>query len=78
MVQICLSFYEVKNKQAVGFTNKVERLFTNKVERLYWEQWYISLNVAQQPKSHSGKSHYSKVVVDPRGMIFAVHCFLFL
>ncbi|XP_057491959.1 autophagy-related protein 101-like [Actinidia eriantha] len=55
--QICLSFYEVKNKQAVWFTNKVERL--------YWEQWYISLNVAQQTKSHSGKSYYSKVVVDP-------------
>ncbi|XP_057481268.1 autophagy-related protein 101-like [Actinidia eriantha] len=54
--QICLSFYEEK-KQAVWFTNKVERL--------HWEQWYINLNVAQQPKSHSGKSHYSKVVVDP-------------
>uniref|UniRef100_A0A5B7AUP5 Autophagy-related protein 101 n=1 Tax=Davidia involucrata TaxID=16924 RepID=A0A5B7AUP5_DAVIN len=58
--QICLSFYEVKNKQATWFTNKVERL--------HWEQWYINLNVAQHPKSpktHSGKSHHSKVVVDP-------------
>ncbi|KAK4488358.1 hypothetical protein RD792_004117 [Penstemon davidsonii] len=54
--QICLSFYEVKNKQATWFTNKVERL--------YWEQWYINLNVAQHPKGHFGKSHHSKVVVD--------------
>lgn len=55
--QICMSFYEVKNKQATWFTNKVERL--------YWEQWYIHLNVAQHQKTHSGKSHHSKVVVDP-------------
>ncbi|KAK9168977.1 hypothetical protein Syun_001117 [Stephania yunnanensis] len=53
--QICLSFYEVKNKQATWFTNKVERL--------YWEQWHINLNVAQHPKVHSNKSHHSKVVV---------------
>jgi len=56
--QICLSFYEVKNKQSTWFNNKVERL--------HWEQWYINLNVTQHPKSHSGKSHHhSKVVVDP-------------
>ncbi|XP_030923398.1 autophagy-related protein 101-like [Quercus lobata] len=55
--QICLSFYEVKNKQPYWFTNKIERL--------YWEQWYINLNVAQHPKAHSSKSHNSKVVVDP-------------
>ncbi|OWM66222.1 autophagy-related protein 101 [Punica granatum] len=54
--QICLSFFEVKNKQASWFTNKIERL--------YWEQWYINLNVAQQPKVHSSKSYSSKVV-DP-------------
>ncbi|KAK7359900.1 hypothetical protein VNO77_01868 [Canavalia gladiata] len=54
--QICLSFYEVKNKQASWFSNKIERL--------YWEQWYINLNVVQHPKAHSGKSHHSKVV-DP-------------
>ncbi|KAK6128896.1 hypothetical protein DH2020_037364 [Rehmannia glutinosa] len=57
LMQICLSFYEVKNKQATWFTNKVERL--------HWEQWYINLNVAQHPKGHLGKSHSSKVVVDP-------------
>ncbi|KAK2982713.1 hypothetical protein RJ640_025129, partial [Escallonia rubra] len=51
--QICLSFYEVKSKQPSWFTNKVERL--------HWEQWYINLNVAQHPKTHSGKSHHSKV-----------------
>ncbi|EPS63457.1 hypothetical protein M569_11329 [Genlisea aurea] len=56
--QICLSFYEVKNKQATWFSNKVERL--------YWEQWYINLNVAQHARGgHSAKSHPSKVVVDP-------------
>ncbi|KAH6788316.1 meiotically up-regulated protein [Perilla frutescens var. frutescens] len=55
--QICLSFFEVKNKQPTWFTNKVERL--------YWEQWYINLNVAQHPKGHSGKSNSSKIVVDP-------------
>ncbi|KAG6398494.1 hypothetical protein SASPL_139956 [Salvia splendens] len=54
---ICLSFYEVKNKQPTWFTNKVERL--------YWEQWYINLNVAQHQKGHSGKSTSSKIVVDP-------------
>ncbi|XP_059623776.1 LOW QUALITY PROTEIN: autophagy-related protein 101 [Cornus florida] len=54
--QICLSFYEVKSKQATWFS---------KVERLHWEQWYINLNVVQHLKAHSGKSHHSKVVVDP-------------
>ncbi|CAJ2635475.1 unnamed protein product [Trifolium pratense] len=54
--QICLSFYEVKNKQASWFSNKIERL--------YWEQWYINLNVAQHLKSHSSKPHRSKFV-DP-------------
>ncbi|PQQ02081.1 autophagy-related protein 101 [Prunus yedoensis var. nudiflora] len=55
--QICLSFFEERNKQATWFTHKKERL--------YWEQWHINLNVAQHPKAHSGKSHNSKVVVDP-------------
>ncbi|KAK3222912.1 hypothetical protein Dsin_009937 [Dipteronia sinensis] len=55
--QICLSFYEVKNKQ--------QSWFTNKIERLYWEQWYVNLNVIQLPKTHSSKSHHSKVVFDP-------------
>ncbi|KAI3794077.1 hypothetical protein L1987_36702 [Smallanthus sonchifolius] len=55
--RICLSFFEVKNKQATWFTHKVEHL--------YWEQWYINLNVAQHPKPYSGKSHHSKLVVDP-------------
>ncbi|KAK2969214.1 hypothetical protein RJ640_002201 [Escallonia rubra] len=63
--QICLSFYEVKSKQPSWFTNKVERL--------HWEQWYINLNVAQHPKTHSGKSHHSKVLVDPGGIVNAYH-----
>lgn len=57
MMQICLSFYEEKNKPA----------WFNKVERLYWEQWNINLNVARQARTHSSKSHHSKVVVDPGG-----------
>lgn len=61
MMQICLSFYEVKNKQ--------QSWFTNKIERLYWEQWYVNLNVTQLPKPHSGKSHHSKVLIDPGGII---------
>lgn len=59
IMQICLSFYEVKNKQPSWFTNKIERL--------YWEQWYVNLNVARLPKAHSNKSHHSKVVFDPGG-----------
>lgn len=61
MMQICLSFYEVKSKQPSWFTNKIERL--------YWEQWYVNLNVTQHPKPHSGKSHRSKMVADPGGRI---------
>nr|XP_016490894.1 PREDICTED: autophagy-related protein 101-like isoform X1 [Nicotiana tabacum] len=52
--QISLSFYEVKNKQATWFTNKVERH--------YWEHWYVNLSVAHHPKADSGKSHHPKVV----------------
>ncbi|MCD7447397.1 hypothetical protein HAX54_028469 [Datura stramonium] len=52
--QICISFYEVKNKQGSWFTNKDERH--------YWEHWYINLSVAHHPKAGSGKSHHSKVV----------------
>ncbi|CAL9075828.1 unnamed protein product [Musa acuminata var. zebrina] len=55
--QVCLSFYEVKNKHATWFGNKIERL--------YWEQWYINLHVSN-PKSH-GKSHYTKAPVSTGG-----------
>lgn len=58
--QICLSFYEVKGKQA--------KWFGNKVERLYWEQWYINLNVVH-PKTHSSHSNQTKVVADPGGTV---------
>lgn len=70
MMQICLSFYEVKNKPGTWFPKKLERL--------YWEQWEINLNVVQQPKAHSSKSHHSKVVVDPGGTNgFCVLIFVF-
>ncbi|XP_069150076.1 autophagy-related protein 101 isoform X4 [Solanum lycopersicum] len=52
--QICVSFYESKNKQTSWFTKNVERC--------YWEHWYINLSVAHNPKADSGKSHHSKVV----------------
>ncbi|XP_008792602.1 autophagy-related protein 101 [Phoenix dactylifera] len=55
--QICLSFYEIKNKQATWFSNKVERL--------YWEQWYINLHVIN-PKAQ-GKSHHNKATTDLGG-----------
>ncbi|XP_021723135.1 autophagy-related protein 101-like [Chenopodium quinoa] len=54
VVEICLSFYEVKSNKAIWFSNKVERL--------YWEQWYINLNVAQHRKPTSSKTHHSKVI----------------
>ncbi|XP_049383726.1 autophagy-related protein 101-like isoform X2 [Solanum stenotomum] len=52
--QICVSFYESKNKQTLWFTKKVEHR--------YWEHWYVNLNVAHHPKPDSGKSRNSKVV----------------
>lgn len=58
IVQICLSFYEIKNKQSTWFGN-------NKVERLYWEHWYINLHVIN-PKAH-GKSHHNKATTDLGG-----------
>lgn len=48
--QICLSFYEVRNKQWCRFSNKIERI--------YWEQWHINLHVVSS-KSR-GKSSNSK------------------
>ena len=58
-MQICLSFYEMKNKHYSWF---------NKNERLYWEQWFVNLHVTH-PKVHSGKFHNSKPMVDPEGNI---------
>lgn len=49
--QILLSFYEVKNKQASWFTNKVERL--------YWEQWHVNLHVLQ-PSGSRGKPQINR------------------
>ncbi|CAA7393869.1 unnamed protein product [Spirodela intermedia] len=57
--QVLLSFYEVKNKQASWFTNKVERL--------YWEQWHVNLHVLQPSGAH-GKPHGgAKPARDPGG-----------
>ncbi|XP_064986166.1 autophagy-related protein 101-like isoform X3 [Musa acuminata AAA Group] len=50
---VCISFYEVKNKHATWFGNKIERF--------YWEQWYINLHIIS-PKPH-GKSHNTKAHV---------------
>lgn len=51
--QICLSFYEIRNKQTAWFSNKPERF--------YWEQWYIPLNVVMS-KASSSKSHHGKAL----------------
>lgn len=61
LLQICLSFYQEKNKQASWFTNKTERF--------YWEQWYINLHVAQHSKIPSGKTHQHKTLVDREGTL---------
>uniref|UniRef100_A0A0D6QZP4 Autophagy-related protein 101 n=1 Tax=Araucaria cunninghamii TaxID=56994 RepID=A0A0D6QZP4_ARACU len=50
--QICLSFYEIRNKQPAWFS---------KVERFYWEQWYIFMNVLT-PKAPGNKSHHGKAL----------------
>ncbi|KAJ7554532.1 hypothetical protein O6H91_06G144700 [Diphasiastrum complanatum] len=47
--QVCLSFYETRNKHVAWFSNKVERL--------YWEQWWIYLNVIQPTHMRSRASH---------------------
>lgn len=58
-LQVLLSFYEVKNRQASWFTNKVERL--------YWEQWHVNLHVLQ-PSGARGKPHGgAKPARDPGG-----------
>ncbi|KAI5418193.1 hypothetical protein KIW84_042721 [Lathyrus oleraceus] len=54
--QICLSFYEVKNKKAYWFSNRIERL--------YFEHWYINLNL----KPHSVEACHSEVA-DYRGVV---------
>ncbi|MQL85640.1 hypothetical protein Taro_018154, partial [Colocasia esculenta] len=56
LVQILLSFYELKNKHGSWFGNKLVRHD--------WEQWYINLHILQ-PKVH-GKSHSSKAALHPR------------
>lgn len=56
--QMCLSFYEVRNKPGAWFAPKVERF--------YWEQWYISINVIS-PKTSGSKSHHGKASVVDSG-----------
>ncbi|XP_057868468.2 autophagy-related protein 101 [Cryptomeria japonica] len=51
--QICLSFYEIRNK-STGW-------FGNRAERFYWEQWYITMNVITS-KAASSKSHHGKAI----------------
>jgi autophagy-related protein 101 len=43
--QVCLSFYETRNKQTAWFSSKVERL--------HWEQWCIYMNVVQTSQSQN-------------------------
>lgn len=55
--QVCLSFYETRNKQMAWFSS-------SKVERLYWEQWCIQLNIVQSTQGHN--KPYSEAVVEER------------
>ncbi|KAG8093299.1 hypothetical protein GUJ93_ZPchr0012g19063 [Zizania palustris] len=55
--QVCLSFFDEKNKNPGWFTNKTERI--------YWEQWFINLHVIS-PKG-LGKSRSSKGTTDLGG-----------
>uniref|UniRef100_A0A0E0BS79 Autophagy-related protein 101 n=1 Tax=Oryza glumipatula TaxID=40148 RepID=A0A0E0BS79_9ORYZ len=55
--QVCLSFFDEKNKNPSWFTSKTERI--------YWEQWFINLHVIS-PKGH-GKSRSSKASTSIRG-----------
>ncbi|KAF0887932.1 hypothetical protein E2562_005644 [Oryza meyeriana var. granulata] len=55
--QVCLSFFDDKNKHPSWFGNKTERI--------YWEQWFINLHVIS-PKRH-GKSHSSKALTNIGG-----------
>jgi autophagy-related protein 101 len=52
--QVCLSFYETRNKQMAWFSSKVERL--------YWEQWCIQLQVIPpaplRAKPFYDRAHY--------------------
>ncbi|KQJ86804.1 autophagy-related protein 101 isoform X1 [Brachypodium distachyon] len=55
--QVCLSFFDEKNKHPGWFSNKTERI--------YWEQWFINLHVIS-PKGH-GKQHSSKAQTNITG-----------
>uniref|UniRef100_A0A0E0MLW9 Autophagy-related protein 101 n=1 Tax=Oryza punctata TaxID=4537 RepID=A0A0E0MLW9_ORYPU len=55
--QVCLSFFDEKNK--------LPSWFGNKTERIYWEQWFINLHVIS-PKRHS-KSRSSKALTNIGG-----------
>jgi hypothetical protein len=55
--QVCLSFFDEKNKHPGWFSNKTERI--------YWEQWFINLHVTS-PKGQ-GKSRGSKGPTNSKG-----------
>uniref|UniRef100_A0A453D9C2 Autophagy-related protein 101 n=1 Tax=Aegilops tauschii subsp. strangulata TaxID=200361 RepID=A0A453D9C2_AEGTS len=55
--QVCLSFFDEKNKHPGWFSSKTERV--------YWEQWFINLHVTS-PKGQ-GKSRGSKAPANTKG-----------
>ncbi|RLN13173.1 hypothetical protein C2845_PM09G07050 [Panicum miliaceum] len=55
--QVCLSFFDEKNKNPGWFVNKTERI--------YWEQWFINLHV-MSPKRYS-KSNSSRRLTNVEG-----------
>ncbi|KAJ4812496.1 Autophagy-related protein 101 [Rhynchospora pubera] len=53
--QVCLSFYETKDKQPAWFSSKTERV--------YWERWFINLQITNQRVNM--KPNQTKVGFDP-------------
>lgn len=53
--QVCLSFYETRNKPAAWFS---------KVERFHWEQWFISLTILSPKASQSKARHGRALTID--------------
>lgn len=54
--QVCLSFYETRNKSLTWFTSKVERV--------HWEQWLISLTILSPKVSENKSRHGRALTVD--------------
>uniref|UniRef100_A0A453D966 Autophagy-related protein 101 n=1 Tax=Aegilops tauschii subsp. strangulata TaxID=200361 RepID=A0A453D966_AEGTS len=66
--QVCLSFFDEKNKHPGWFSSKTERV--------YWEQWFINLHVTS-PKGQ-GKSRGSKAPANTKGSSIFISRVIFM